>query len=122
MNDEHRITVENIQDELGFTVRWKVQDHWADVEVFEVAAFGDDGREYLIKDWAHSGELTADIDNAEIYLEGYVKWDGCTELDQGRPHWCGPDGYKRHIALLEYIYKRAFELMGREQYYPWEDK
>jgi hypothetical protein len=32
---------------------------------------------------------------------------------------CGADDYKKHIALLEYIYKRAFELMGRPQEEEW---
>jgi hypothetical protein len=53
------------------------------------------------------------LDEAEPYLEGYVKWDGCTELDLGSFHWCGLEGYKKHCDLLQYIYIRSQQLMSK---------
>lgn len=92
-----RVTVdENVLGGPGcptFRVVWSVQDYWADVTVYE-----------------HSGD-EADADRR--YLYGFIKADGCTELDMGRPHWCGPHFYKLHCQLLSYIYRRAFELMGQ---------
>jgi hypothetical protein len=112
-----RITIEDVfrDGELfGFRVRWAVQDHWADVTVWEIAGQrAEDGTPlFTRKDSQSQPDPVESTDEAEEYLDGHVKWDGCSEFNQGRPHWCGPAGYKYHIALLEYLYKRAFELMG----------
>ena len=114
--------VEDILGEFGFRVRWTVDDYWASVEVYEIVSIECETERILfpaVDCRVLPFDNTDNIDEAEKYLEGYVKWDGCTELDQGRPHWCGPTGYKKHIALLGYIYKRAFELMGRELEEKW---
>lgn len=126
MNDEKRITVEDydpMDDGFGFRCKWAVSDHWADVTVYEVVATGGKGeydkKFFDRKPWNGSGDHVEDIALADEYLEGFVKWDGCTELNQGQPHWCGPHGYKKHIAILKYIYQRAHQLMGREPETPW---
>ncbi len=112
-----RRTIEDVFGEFGFRVRWEVEDHWASVQVYEIVSIEikDEVRipEFFQKNWTNSADTTPSIDGAEAYIIGFVKWDGCSELDQGCPHWCSPDDYKKHIKLLEYIYKRAFELMGR---------
>jgi len=119
---EKRITIEDILGDFGFRVRWSVLDYWADVEVFEIAGRGVDPDCPLFALKGKPNEiLEIEIDDAEPYLEGFVKWDGCAELNQGQPHWCGPEVYKNHIELLKYIYRRAFELMGREPEEKWED-
>lgn len=113
--DERR-TTEYIFGEFGFCVRWKCQDHWADVEVFEIIA-RDEGNlpMYELKGArVLPSDSTTEPDDAEPYLKGFVKWDGCAELDMGRPHWCGGASFKKHCDLLKHIYHRAFELMGRE--------
>jgi len=84
-----RVTVEDVFGDDGFRVRWSVKDHWADVEVYKIAAY--DTRDILIpcfrkKGWKCSNELVLAIGEAEEYLTGFVKWDGCTELDMGKPH------------------------------------
>lgn len=125
--EPQRITIEDYDpmgDGFGFRCKWAVRDHWADVEVFEVVATGDsnspDKKFFELKDWQRSGDDTEDIEKAGPYLTGFVKWDGCTELDQGQPHWCGPHGYKKHIAILKYIFVRAHQLMGREPETSWD--
>ena len=80
---EKRTTVETIFDEFGFTVKWVVEDHWADIEVYEITAIDDDGNLYPKKDYTSSEQLVRNIEDAETYLEGFIKWDGCSELDQG---------------------------------------
>jgi hypothetical protein len=107
----------------GFFVRWDVEDHWADVTAWESAGRYEDGTHvFALKDWrALPADVTRNVDEAEVYLDGFIKWDGCTELDMGKPHWCGPDGYIAHIELLRYLYRRAYELMGREPWLPWKE-
>lgn len=108
-----RITYEDVGDEFGFRLRWEVQDHWADVRAYEVVAIGAEGKLYQRKDSSFSPDPVESLDEAEVYLEGYIKWDGCSELDMGCPHWCGPGDWQKHIKLLEHIWRTAFELMGK---------
>jgi hypothetical protein len=110
------IKIEDILGEFGFTIRWEILPHWVDVVAFEKVAteLGDTPRTLYERKGAKSSEdHVYDIDGAEWYLSGYVKWDGCTELDMGSPHWCGLDGHKKHCDLLQYIYTRSQQLMGK---------
>lgn len=98
--DEKRKTVE---DAVDFRLIWNVNDYWADVVAYE-----------------HCGE---DFEEAEQYLCGFVKWDGCSQFELGSKHLCGPYEYAQHARLLRYIFFRAHELMGREPEDKWpEDK
>ena len=52
---------------------------------------------------------------AEKYLHGFIKWDSCSHFyfgDEGYLHLCGVYNIKKHCELLEYLYKRNFELKG----------
>jgi hypothetical protein len=118
------IIIEDIFGEFGFRIRWSVQDERADFEVFEIAMRAEDNSEafFLLKNAIHSpGDSTENIDEAEKYMSGLGEYDGCSDIERGQLHWCGPDGYKKHIALLEYIYKRAHELMCRDPGFQWGD-
>ena len=107
---------------FGFTLRWKADDYRAEFEVFAIT--GEAGQEVPIPTYDRRGAMSTpdpveSIEQAEIYLEGHVKWDGCSEIDMGQEHWCGPLEWKAHCALLEHVYKRAFELMQREPEESW---
>ena len=126
--DDWRITIDNCgaTGTLGFVVLWGVSDSWANVSVFEVEdagseILGEDIRLFLTP--SNGMNFTDDIRLAAPYIDGHVKWDGCSELDQGCPHWCGPANYKAHIVLLEFIYRRAMDLMGRgDGELPWDEE
>lgn len=119
-----RVTVEQFGERgFGFLIEWDVLDNWADVKVWAQSGVTvpDDGSEGVVL--YSSDGCGADLEStegAEVYLEGYIKWDGCTELDMGRPHWCGPLDWQKHIALLEHIWRTAFELMGKPLRSQWE--
>lgn len=104
-----------------FTIRWKYQSHWAGIEVFEMLGMEDDGtRIYNKKDYVTSPDPVGSIDEAEPYLTGSIKWDGCSDIDFGYHHWCGPTYFLKHFALLERLYKRAQQLMTSGGYEaPW---
>ncbi len=118
MTPERRTTIEDLE---RFRLVWSVEDHWADVKVFEITSHAVDASPLFAKeDDIGIIALVESVDEARPYLTGYVKWDGCAELNQGCPHWCGPDYFKRHCDLLKHIYLRAFELMGLEPEEEWE--
>lgn len=60
-------------------------------------------------------------EDGEDYLSGFIKWDGCSEFDFERVHWCDPHGFRQHFRLLQHIYTKSFELMGREPDEPWDE-
>lgn len=95
--EQERLSVEYfLGDSTGFRLEWAILPYRAEVKIVDL-----------------SGEPD------ELYLDGYIKWDGCSEFTQLRVHWCGQFFYRRHIALLEHIHNRAFELMGCEPIEPW---
>jgi hypothetical protein len=124
-NIQKRITIEDVLGDYGFRLVWSVEDHWADVTAYEITCrstgkLADPGQPMFNRaDWHSLPDPVESHEQAEVYLSGFVKWDGCSEPDQGRPHWCGARGFKKHCALLRYIYERAFDLMDREPDEPW---
>lgn len=114
----HVSHTEDVLGEFGFRLVWQVDNYVANVAAYKIASIviGDTDADDVIQFESVSGtgeQFTADLDSSIIYLDGFVKWDGCTELDMGCPHWCSPLDYIKHGELLKHIYHRAFELMGR---------
>lgn len=120
MTGEKRLTTEDVLGDFGFRLCWAVEDHWADVKAFEITGYENGAPLFGRLDARSSADTTGDVSEAEAYLEGFVKWDGCSEFGLGHVHWCGPDAYKKHFRLLEYVYRRAFELMGRHPEEDWD--
>ena len=118
-----KLTTEDIMGDFGFRLCWEASDYWMNVHVFEITARdGKDDRPMFPKMGAQSRpDDVYSHEEAEPYLTGFVKWDGCSEFDIGQPHWCGASDYVKHCALLKHIYHRAFELMGREPEELWEE-
>jgi hypothetical protein len=110
----------------GFRIRWKALDHWVDFEVFKCigceclpdSQFGPP--EFERKDATNSLDSTTDIDEAEPYLTGSIKWDGCSDIEFGYHHWCGPGYWQTHIELLGHLWRTAFELMGQPLAEQWD--
>lgn len=93
------------EDVWGFRIAWHASPSWVDFTVCAVVpavavTFGGD-----------EVPRAADTTTRD-YCRGYVKWDGCMQLDVSE-HLCGPAGLVKHIALLRYLWYRAHELMGR---------
>lgn len=120
----HVSHTEDVLGEFGFRLAWEVDDYHANVTAYKIASIviGDRDSDDVIQFESVSGtgeQFTADLGSAEKYLSGFVKWDGCTELDMGCPHWCSPLDYIKHGELLKHIYQRAFVLMGRKPDEEW---
>ncbi len=92
---------EDILGRYGFRVKWTYCNFYVTAVVYDNALHHKDGR-------------ANQNDYEDLYLSAYVRWDGCTDVHDQHHHWCSPSEYKLHFALLEYLYRRAFELMGRE--------
>lgn len=86
----------------------EVEDHYAKYELREVVS------------WTADNEPI----ETEEYLDGYIKWDGCSHVnigDDGYLHLCGADYWKRHCKVMEWVYKEVSKLIERfEEDEVWE--
>lgn len=97
--------------QFGYTIVWGATEYHADFKAFEIVAEGEAGETYYFE--AGSSEHVRGIETAEVFLEGHIKWDGCSHLTLDNQHLCGAASFKGLMALLEYAYRSASVLMGR---------
>lgn len=117
---ETKTLVTDCLGEFGFRVRFTYADHWCDVEAFRVEARETNGAPcFLRRDARSSPDWVSTIDEAQPYVTGLIKWDGCSEFDWCDNHLCGPSDYLAFFGLLEYAYRRAQSLMACGNFDPW---
>lgn len=81
-------------EELGYKVEYTIHEHHMDFKAYFCSVQG-----------SIMEESTFDED---IYAQGYVKWDGCTEMDtDGNNHFCCLQHIINYGELLLEIYGRA---------------
>lgn len=92
------------------TIEFKpsAQGYSADVRAWRVVAEEQGGGLlYCLKDWQSSGDWTPDTEQAEIFLDGFLKWDGCIELNMPvQQHFCG----RKSAAELGETVAKIYEL------------
>jgi hypothetical protein len=76
-------------------LRWEAGDYgitWVDFELIEVTAFsqGPDGEydvpEYQRHGATYSPDTTPDIEQANLAVSGFLKWDGCMQFNVAYVH------------------------------------
>lgn len=111
-------------ERLPYTVEWSADPTgedvlWVDFKIWEVCADGDEGPLY---DDPYATEplrgMTDDYQRVTPMLTGFLKWDGCNEVDwaDGGGHCCGIDHRGRHHSILAETLKAAANMMGH-----WDD-
>jgi len=113
---------EDVLGEFGFRIKWSYLPHWTDFKVYRIIGRTLDGIPQFQKEGASTAPtFFTNEKGAVVYAEGYIKWDGCNEIDWGCHHLCGASYLKGHIKLIRYLHDRAMELMGSNED-PWEDE
>lgn len=117
-----RVTIEDVLPDrgaFGFLARWEATDDVTRVRMWEWVAKESNGTR-LLRRLSDDFDVTTNVDEAELYLSGSIKWDGCSSFDfhddNTEKHLCGLSAYQDFCAVLRYVWTRAFELMGREPY------
>jgi hypothetical protein len=95
------------------------QPTWIDFFVYPVVTYDSDGnREFCIGEDIADG-ITADIERAHHVCNGFVKWDGCTQIyftEQGpQLHFDDADSMRQFFECLTFARARAVELMPEEK-------
>ena len=111
--------------DLGYAVVYKVFDYRIEVEVYETAEMksGDGTVEVM---YPKGNFWVTDPGEADVFLEGYVKWDGCSNWDfhpsdkgvaeDGKSqcrhmhHFCDREGLVNVGMLLSRIYDLATKI------------
>lgn len=64
---------------------------------------------------------TDEVLEKEFYLEGKMKWDGCSHVyfkgpcGDGYYHMCGLNCWQFHAQIVEWLYKQLTTLMDNKQ-------
>lgn len=69
----------------------------------------DDRPEFFLKKGKSSCETTHLIEQAKIYVDAFIKWDGCMDIDffpddEGSEHFCGPDMANELGLVIKHLY------------------
>lgn len=104
--------------DIGHTVNMtigKSNDCYVDFEVFEILG-NEDGAESTF--WK-KGEMsnfpgTTNIEEAEFFVKGFIKWDACAHFDfNNMIHLCGPTSAKNLGILMTRLFDLAYEMMPK---------
>lgn len=104
--------------ELPYYVTYEVKSHHADFTAYEVFVMCDKNGVLSMKDGmpplfesGFGSDPVWRIEEAEVYLRGFVKWDGCSNWDfKTNPvmkHFCGRDDFVFVSRLLEKMWDIA---------------
>lgn len=100
-------------EDFGWMLRYRHTDHWLDYEAYKMTASSDE-RMYERKGAQDGFAMTSNIEEAEVTISGYVKWDGCTEFTLNNTHFCGRADLKETLDLLLFIHDFARIALGRQ--------
>lgn len=116
---EKNETLEHYED-LWFSVIYRVSDYSVDFECYQWMYVYEGAPHYELE-YSGDGAASAvsDIDKAETYLTGMVKWDGCSHFyfggkeKDGYIHLCGKNSVEKHRKIIETIYQKCGSLMKK---------
>ena len=90
--------------DLWYTFVVYVHDYNCEFLIYEINS-QDDENYYWLKDGAMSSmEETVSLINAEIYCDGWVKWDGCSDWSFGDYHFCSKEQAMRVGIIMGIAY------------------
>lgn len=105
---------------------YKSEDCYVDIETFICVGecyqekdeiYDPPKKQFPKKGATSSNDTTYNLEDAQRVFSGYIKWDGCSDVDfypdhRGNEHFCGIKAALALGSLLEASYEFARELMG----------
>lgn len=102
-------------NDIRFAAVAEPEDYHCEFKVYEIA--GSDEDSVVLVGHVNSSPVdTESLDEATVYLHGYVKWDGCSnwyfdEQDRVMLHFCEKEQAQAIGVLLGRLYDWAKELI-----------
>lgn len=99
--------------DLQFSVVAEVYSHRVDFKIYDMVAWADD-----TPSWSGGGScFVGTLAEADVYLHGFVKWDGCSnwhfnEQDCGMLHGCSRENVQRFGDVLGRCWDWTAELLS----------
>ncbi len=94
---------------MGWCVRYEYSPTWLDFEAFEVVGEEMSPRAgaklFHKKGSANGGDTVYTVEESEPDITGFVKWDGCSEMKIGTPHFCGASDVERLGTVMTELHK-----------------
>ena len=114
MNEDHLPwTYEKFLEDIDFYIRIKnVNEYVAQFEAYRIGKWDDgDGYPYKFEYAEENGSIkfTSDINKAVPLIKGYLKWDGCSDVEFPQ-YFHGCDGRQPYLdigKLFTYIYDQV---------------
>ncbi len=103
---------------LGFSVIAEPNSHKVDYKVYKIGGKNHDDQLIWCKDTDHGCNGYCDkLEEADLYLHGYVKWDGCSnwhfdEQDDVMLHFCEREQMENIGKILTKCYDLTEGLIG----------
>ena len=98
---------EDHSDQFHLTLRWAVEDYHLDFKV-RCGCRQPDGSILYLNDGC---QLASGFDDAERFVDGCIKWDGCSHLyfgdDDGYLHLCGGLAFRGLEWALRKVWAEA---------------
>ena len=98
---------------LGFTIKIQedpVYENFIEVTAYKILGIDSNTNEIL---WDNgNGRPTIDMEEAEVFMEGNIRWDGCSNwrfypADNCALHFCGVEDAQEVMNLWKWIYDFA---------------
>jgi hypothetical protein len=111
---------------LGYAVIFTRGEAWIDfkaVTCYPPNTGLGDVRQYQEDGATCSPKPVPDINAAEVFAHGSVKWDGCSNFtfdDNGTMHQCSRSGLVNIGLMLGYVHDAAGEMMAEGKYLDFE--
>ena len=86
--------------------------HWVDFRIYEIVTI--DRKPMFNKNgYTGFGEWVENLEDAQIYLVGFLKWDGCCEFEiKDHVHFCGRRMAHMLTRMIDAIYDTAISEFG----------
>jgi len=122
MSETSQVKMERLWEDIWFYCVATIDgqnDFHVDIKVYRVVSFDEKDVPYFKRFGAASGmDMVGVHKDAQVYLEGRVKWDGCsdfrfTEHDRCALHFCEKESAQNLGVLMGRIYDMAKEMMPK---------
>jgi hypothetical protein len=105
-------------NDIGYTIKADYKEYHIDFYVYRNMTYGLDADENDSVVWLKKNgtwqEETSNIEEAETYVHGFIKWDGCSNWEYNKDsdimiHFCGSNEAEFAAKVIPLCYKIASE-------------